>query len=209
MTNILILGANTKALADWPVLAGNRSGALSLANLCARLERFPLGIILPARRRADIANGMKLVGMNKIIIYALCVLGCLGCQSTDKPASASFASVVISGNTPGQIHDAAIETFRQNGYKAVRDDQADLVFEKEASRMNNFVYGSWLGDTGVWLRVKAAIVPLGEMTYRLQCNAYLVQDRGSATEEETAVSHLRRGPYQKLLNAIAKQLAPK
>ncbi len=138
-----------------------------------------------------------------LLCVAFCMLSSLGCQSTDKPASASFASVVISGNTPGQIRDAAVAVFSAKGYKVTQTDPAGLVFEKEANRMNNFAYGSWLGDAPVWARVKAAIVPMGEMAFRLQCHAYMVRDRGSSTEEEAALSSLRKGPYQKLLEEIA------
>lgn len=147
--------------------------------------------------------------MKNIMIYAWCALGCLGCQSADKMVSASFASVVISGNTPGQIRDAVVEIFRENGYKAAQTDPAGLIFEKEGSRMNNFAYGSWLGGTPVWFRVKAAIVPVGEMTFRLHCKAYMVQDKGGATEEEVELSRYRSGPYQKLLNEVAKHLTGK
>jgi hypothetical protein len=138
------------------------------------------------------------------------VLACAsGCHSTGAPASASFASVVISGNTPGQIRDAAVAVFTHEGYTVTQTDPGNLVFEKEGSKMNNFAYGSWIGDTPVWMRVKAAIVPLGEMNCRLQCHAYLVRDRGSATEEEIAVSRLHKGQYQKLVDEVAKRFASK
>src|SRR6266481_4345277 len=136
-----------------------------------------------------------------LLCFAFCLLA--GCQSTDKPASASFASVVISGNTPGQIRDAAIEIFEDHAYKATQIDPERLVFEKEGSGMNNFAYGSWLAGDRVWVRVKADIVPVGEMAFRLQCHAYMVRDRGGATEEEVALSRLRSGPYQKLLEEVA------
>jgi hypothetical protein len=145
------------------------------------------------------------VWLRILLCSAFCVLASLGCQSTDKSASASFASVVISGNTPGQIRDAAVEVFGENGYKATQTDPAKLVFEKEGSRMNNFAYGSWLADETVWVRVKAAIVPIGEMAFRLQCHAYMVRDRETATEEEVALSSLSKGPYQKLVDQVANR----
>lgn len=128
-----------------------------------------------------------------------------GCHTTSSPAS--FASVVIAGNTPGQIRDAAVEVFIVNGYTVTRNDPDNLVFEKKASRMSNFAYGSWMGDEPVWTRVKAAVVPLGDMKCRLQCRAYLVRDRGGATEEEITVSKLHKGQYQKLLDDVASKFA--
>ena len=142
-----------------------------------------------------------------ILVLVVCFLGTLGCHSTDRPASASFASTTITGNTPGQIRDAAIVVFRQDGYKATRIDPNSLLFEKEGTKMNEIAYGSWLGDVPVWVRVKASVEPLGEMTFRLQCRAFMVRDRGRATEEEVALSNLHKGSYQKLLDKVAQQLA--
>jgi len=132
-----------------------------------------------------------------------------GCRSTKEPVSARFASVILAGNTPGQIRDAAISVFLDNGYKAKQTDPNGMVFEKEGSRMNNFAYGNWVGDTPVWIRVKGSVVPVGEMSCRLQCNAYLVRDIGSAAEEELPVSSLHRAPYQKMLEEVAKRLMRK
>ena len=140
-----------------------------------------------------------------LIIYLTLVLtGVVGCRSTQATDSGGFASVIIPGNTPGQIRDAAVEVFGSHGYSAARKDPSKLVFEKEGSGMNNFAYGNWLSDSKVWIRVKAAVVPVGEMSARLECRAYLVRDRASATEEELPVSRLHRGQYQKLLDEVAK-----
>lgn len=143
------------------------------------------------------------------VVAILCSFGGAGCRSTDEPVSASFASVLLSGNTPGQIRDATVAVFVDNGYKARQTGPDAMVFEKEGSRMSNFAYGSWLGDSPVWIRVKASAVPTGEMKCRLSCTAYLVRDIGSAAEEELPVSHLHRGPYQKLLDEVARRLARK
>jgi hypothetical protein len=146
-----------------------------------------------------------------LLAHFLLALGLLStaCQSTDKPASASFASVVITGNTPGQIGDTASDVFREDGYKVAQRDPNHLVFEKEGTRMDNFAYGSWMGDTPVWIRVKGSVVPAGEMTFRLQCTAYMVRDIWSSTEEEVALGGLHRGPYQKLLDEVARRLTKK
>ena len=102
--------------------------------------------------------------VGNLLLVAGCLVSASGCRSTGATPSASFASVVISGNTPGQIRNEAVEVFTHDGYTVTRADPGNLVFEKEGSRMNNFAYGSWIGDTPVWMRVKAAIVPLPEMS---------------------------------------------
>lgn len=130
----------------------------------------------------------------------------VGCRSTDKPASARFASVELQGNTPGQISLVIEEVFRENGYQVTRPAPDKLLCEKKDSAWNNLVYGSWVYNTPVWLRVKVSIVPVAEARFRLECHAYEVQDRGAHMEDELAISTLRSHPYQKLLNEVAKRL---
>jgi len=73
--------------------------------------------------------------------------------------------------------------------------------------MNEIAYGNWLGDIPVWVRVKASIISAGEMTYRLQCQAFMVRDKGTGAEEEVALGALHRGSYQKLMDKVAQRLA--
>ncbi|HRT10777.1 MAG TPA: hypothetical protein P5233_20525 [Candidatus Paceibacterota bacterium] len=129
-----------------------------------------------------------------------------GCSSPEKGSSNGFASVTIRGNTPGQISEAAIAVFTEAGYTVVVPGRTRLVFEKQGSSMNNLAYGSWLGDTPVWIRVRASVVPAGEATYRLECRAWMVRDHGANLEEEVKVSSLARGTYQKLLDEVARRL---
>jgi hypothetical protein len=130
-----------------------------------------------------------------------------GCRTTDKSAAGGFAWVVIHGNTPGQINDVAREVFREHGYQSAPTRSDDLVFEIKGSRLDEVAYGSWMGETPVWLRVKTAIVPVGEAVFRLECKAYRVEDKGASTEEETKL--WRRHPYQKLLDQVALRLQGK
>lgn len=138
------------------------------------------------------------------VLWLLCLL-VTGCHSTNQSAS-SFASTTITGNTPGQIRDAAVRVFQEDGYQAKRVDPDALLFEKEGSRMDEIAYGNWLGDIPVWVRVKASIVSAGEMTHRLQCQAFMVRDRGTGAEEEVALRTMHRGSYQKLMDKVAQRL---
>jgi hypothetical protein len=55
--------------------------------------------------------------------------------------------------------------------------------------------------------VKAEIVELGEGSNRLQCQTYMVRNAGdSFFEEETRLTNMRSGPYQKLLNEVAQRM---
>ncbi|MEY2429636.1 MAG: hypothetical protein QOJ40_2521 [Verrucomicrobiota bacterium] len=139
----------------------------------------------------------------------LCGLISSGCRSTGKQSAGGFASVVIQGNTPGQIRKATIEVFSEHGYKLADPRAPNPVFEKQASRIDNAAYGNWTGSP-VWLRVKVAIIPEAEATFRLQCNAALLRDRGQpAFEEEIRLRRFQAGPYRKLLEEVAARLTGK
>lgn len=120
-----------------------------------------------------------------------------------------MASVLISGNTPGQIRDAAVEVFSAHGFKNMDSDPSNLIFEKPGGHMANISYGSWLGDDPVWLRVQAIIQPAGEMSWRLGCSVFVVRDRGGSTEKQTELSRVHKHSYQKLLEEIAARFAPR
>jgi hypothetical protein len=130
-----------------------------------------------------------------------------GCATPDKPDY--LAAVEIPGNTPGQIANTTETVFGENGYKITGRSAGKLVFEKPGSGMNKFAYGDWVGDTEVWVRVTVTITPIGEARFRLDCKAFLIKDKGRATEEQIKVSSMHHRPYQKLLDDVAARLKPK
>ena len=134
------------------------------------------------------------------------VLAVCGCHTTRETAPGTIASVVLHGNTPGQIGDAVIAVFNQNGYITMQAGLNDLVFEKKGSKMNNLAYGSWMGEEPVWVRVRLTIIPVGEAVCRLECRAFLVKDRGTAAEETFKVNRLHSSRYEQLLDEVASRL---
>jgi hypothetical protein len=142
------------------------------------------------------------------LLLALCLSGFWGggCKSTDKPESARFASVEIQGSTAAQIRDAIMAVFQAHEYLLARPGMTKLVFERKGSNWNNLAYGNWIDETGVWVRVKVSVVPLGETACRVECHAFLLRGRGESTEEEIRVKNYRSGPYQKLMDEVAARL---
>ena len=128
-----------------------------------------------------------------------------GCQTAEKPAGAAFASVLIDDHTANEIRDVAVEVFHDDGYKAPKATISNMLFEKEGSQVNNMTYGNWMGEN-VWIRVRAAVVPISEKTCRLQCQAYMVRDKGGASEEEVKLGHFHRKAFQKLLDEAGARL---
>ncbi len=144
------------------------------------------------------------------VLTALVSFLLTGCHTTNNPAAAeasadATAAVQIRGNTPGQISQVATEVFENHGYTRPSKQSGALVFEKPGSKLSNLAYGNWMGDSPIWIRVKLSIVPTGEQQYSLLCTAYHIRDRGSSTEEQMKVNRVSSGPYQKILDEIAKR----
>jgi hypothetical protein len=152
----------------------------------------------------------KLNSLLKSLSLALaCGLVGGGCSSLNKPASASFASVTISGKSAAEIRDATVAVFVENGYQVFGSSQG-LTFEKEGSKANSIAYDGFVrshyGEVTI-IRVRAQLVDLGNGAKRLQCQTYMVSGAGDAfTEEENRLSNFRSGPYQDLLDEVAKRL---
>ena len=137
-----------------------------------------------------------------------CGLAGAGCH-LGQPASASFASVTISGKSAGEIRDATIAVFRENGYQVFASSHG-LTFEKEGTKANSIsrdgLVGSHYGAVTI-IRVRAELVDLGNGAQRLQCQAYMVSGAGDAFfEDEHRLANLRSGPYQDLLDEVDKRL---
>jgi hypothetical protein len=146
------------------------------------------------------------------LLGSLLVLTGAGCSSSGTPTSASFASVTLRGYSLQQIGTTTKQVFQEAGYSGgsfYRMEQ--MVFERQGSSMNNLAYGglsSAQSGTGVTERVKTELVSLGVDSYRLQCQAYMVRNAGdSFYADEQRLSSFRSGPYQKLLDEVAKRLA--
>lgn len=118
--------------------------------------------------------------------------------------SAGFAAVVISGATEEEVRGETVRVFAAEGWQPGHDAEHDLVFEREGSKWDHLAFGSNVLDMPVYNRVKADIVALADGSLRLQCQAYIVRDRGGARmDDEIRMKGPRAGPYQQLLDKVA------
>lgn len=144
------------------------------------------------------------------LMIAFGLLFATGCSSSsDKKAeNHRFASVEILRNTPRQIDDMVVQVFRAHGYETDRKKWPHSVFEKKANKFNTLEYGTWDDDTPLYERVRVSILPVSDETFMLQCQAFMVTDRGMALEEEHKLSPRKSKPYQELLDEVAHRLNP-
>jgi hypothetical protein len=149
---------------------------------------------------------LSLLGLILLLPTALLITGC----KTGQPASASFASVVISGRTPDEICQTTAKVFQEDGYSVGSLSPSGMLFQKQGTRGQSLAYGG-LGDTvygsTTAVRVRASVADIGGSSHRLQCKAWMVRDANdSFFEEEQPLLNVRSRPYQNLLNKVAKQL---
>lgn len=133
-------------------------------------------------------------------IFAAC------CSSMDKPASASFASVIISNQSLEKIHYAADTVFANNGYQSIRLPNRGQVFEKEATKGEQIAYAGFVGaheGERTIVRVRMGIQPQGAHAYLLDCKASVVTSPGDFVNEQTfPLFGFQSKPYQQLLDEI-------
>lgn len=135
-----------------------------------------------------------------------------GCSSWGKPLSSSYASVDITNSTPMQIRSATIDVFRDDEYQAYYgEDSSSWLFEKEATRGESLAYNGIVatryGQTTL-MRVKTSLFDRGNGRYRLSCKAFIVTDAASFHGGyETALSGMRAGEFQDLLDKVAAKLS--
>ena len=146
----------------------------------------------------------RFAGGTGLLLAATLFIG--GCVSSDKPASASFAAVVISNHTPQEIRTATDTVFQQNGYRASGEQDGVLVYEREATEREQRQYAGFVGaheGEKVDIRVRVRIEVRNSTSYWLTCKAYAVCNPGQPVfETVTALFGFQSGPYQKLLDKV-------
>ena len=159
----------------------------------------------------DIGFSTMLLSLRKILLLlAVALLGGwagAGCQNPKPSSTGDFAAVVITNRTVDEIREATVGTFLENGYQVPLALGKDMLFEKEGDLMKQLVFGDFVPDQNVWVRVPVKIVSLGPTRHRLECKAFMVRHKGdSILEEEVRMSRMRRKPFQEMLDAVAKRL---
>ena len=132
--------------------------------------------------------------------------GCSG--TTTSPSGASVtASVTVQGQTLAAIRSATIEVFQKDGYALRPAPEGKLVFEKRAGKTASYAYGGFF-DSGVWIRAKLDVRPIGENLRVIECVACRVRNHDDQfLEEEQTAPGVKRKPFEALLNEIKTKLA--
>lgn len=144
------------------------------------------------------------------IMGALVLLVGSGCRMFSESGDASFASVKILNHTQDEIAQMTAKVFAADGYTGRVGGPGQLIFEKEASRGTSLAregLASGFYGAQTIVRVKATLVPMVEGGFKLQCRAYMVSGGSDPFfQDEVPLTNVRRGPFQSLLDEVAKRL---
>jgi hypothetical protein len=134
------------------------------------------------------------------------MLLCSGCKSAHEPGGTSHVVEQIDGHTLAEIQEAASAVFGEEGYTLATRTPTLMVFDRPGSRRDAAKYGGWMGE-GVTMRVRVAFTELAGDSYRLQADAYAVQNGSDPFfQDENRVLLLNRAPYRRMLNDVASRL---
>jgi hypothetical protein len=138
----------------------------------------------------------------------LAALGWLGagCQSSSGPGQGSLATVTIADRSLPQIAEATRAVFVLHGYSGGRSGPLQMTFQKPGSRMDTLAYGDLL-NKNVTVRAVVAFQELEPGNTLVTCDAEYLENPGDAIFQDThKVRRLGKGPYQEMLEEIAKRL---
>lgn len=148
--------------------------------------------------------------LRTVATLVVCLLAATGCRSVDEVGSGSFAVVQVEGHSEADIAAALARTFAADGYQGGMVRQGEMLFEKFASRgtslsregFSNAFYGAKTVN-----RVRVSISSQGGGKHRVECQAFMVTGGSDPFfQSEQPIAHMRRAPYQALLNKAAGEL---
>jgi hypothetical protein len=144
-------------------------------------------------------------GVGRLLLLA--AIFAAGCSSLNKPASVSFASVILRRTySVAQIQQSTLTVFQQNGYQGASRPDGSLVFEREATRGEQISYAGIVGAQNgekVVIQVRVKIEARDANTCWLGCRAYAVCNPDQPVfSTTTAMFNFQSGPYQKLLDKV-------
>lgn len=142
------------------------------------------------------------------LLLACSFLGFTGCKTGRTDGEPDSMSSIDVPQVPSDVLYLTIAyVLKENGYEVGKSTVEEMMFEKQATTMQDLAYGGW-GSGPAWSRVRIRTKQLVDGGYRIDMTASWVRDRGSKSmEEEKPVSKLGGGPFRTLLKEIRSKLS--
>jgi hypothetical protein len=116
-----------------------------------------------------------------------------------------MATVDVNGTTLQKLEAALQKVFVEGeGYSFVNSGELTYVFERPAGRMKDLSYGGLVSE-GTTERAIVQIEKKSDTSFRLECNAQMVQGGDPFFEDSTEVLRVFGKEYQRILRRVQRE----
>lgn len=120
--------------------------------------------------------------------------------------SEGMANVTVGAASLEEVETAIHSVFIADRFLLKKSVGKQKMYERPGSRMKDLAYGGLASD-GAWERAYLDIHDLGNETFRIECNVYIVSKNGDPFfDDQTTVLKLFGGQYRRLLNRVKLKL---
>jgi hypothetical protein len=129
-----------------------------------------------------------------------------GCQSVGEPESSSHASLRYTWPSLQDIQRSIDKVFGEHGFMLEKRTGEQWVLDRPGTTSDMLKWGGLEGKNVV-IRAKLKSRPIGPSVYLVECDVFVVHDKGQRFfEEETRLMMLKRRDYQNLLVEARRRL---
>lgn len=113
------------------------------------------------------------------IISSVCITSCSSTVGLGGAGSSSFASTTITNTSRARVDSAISQSFRQEGFRLLRQTPNSFHFQKSGGTSAQVIYGSWFTE-GVAIEPEIQVVNIGGGNFTLLCDVYMREHNGAA-----------------------------
>ena len=142
-----------------------------------------------------------------LLLLALLWLGASGCETFNGPAENDLATVTITNRPLASVQTAVTKVFLAHGFIAGPAEADTLEFTRKGGHWDKLLYGSFVFEDKVTLKVTVTTQLQPDGAIVLSCQPWVVESQiDPVFVDDQQVRPLSKGPYEKLLKEIQKQL---
>lgn len=146
-------------------------------------------------------------GRTGLGLLALLALAVAGCQSYSGPPGKNLALVIINNRSLVAVQSAVTNVFSAHGFTGSRTGDNSFNFTQKGGRMDKMVYGSYVFTDTVTRKLSVTTQPAPDGSIAVTCQAWMDEGEDNPVfDGEHQMTPLRKGPYEKLLKEVQRQL---
>ncbi|HEY5346132.1 MAG TPA: hypothetical protein VIK62_07290 [Verrucomicrobiae bacterium] len=140
-------------------------------------------------------------------LLALLALAICGCQTYSGPPEKNLALVTINNRSLAVVQAAVTNVFCAHGFTGNRTGDNGFNFTRPAGSLDKMIYGSVVFTDTVTRKVTVTTQTAADGSIAVSCRAWLdAGEEDPVFEGDHQLTPLRKGPYEKLLKEVQRQL---